>query len=546
MKTREREKESRDSIVLMLLILLLGFICIIITSGWALRFSPSWRLPTNMGSNLNPDSDFLTRPVELLEPLDPAILTDPAWNNVFLTPSASFVTQRPLPTITSTPAPTNTHIATLTSSPTITPPPTATNTLIFFPPSSPTPKPVRTPVPRTDTPTATSFTLSSADLSITKTDGVATYTPGGTLTYTIAVTNNGPDAVGGAAVTDNFPAQITSASWICAPSGGASCAASGAGSINQTINLPVGSSVTYTVNATIAAGATGSLTNTATVSSAVTDPVPGNNSASDTDTQVSVPSADLSITKTDNVGAYITGGTLTYTIAVTNNGPDDVNSATVTDNFPAQVASANWTCVVVTGSATCTASGTGNISDSVSLPAGSSISYTVNVTIASGATGNLTNTATVGSSVADPVPGNNSASDTDTQFISADLEISKTDNVDVYVPGGTLTYIITVTNNSGNTVVDAVVTDLKPAQITSWDWVCSVAGGASGCNGVTGSNTDFSDNMIFLPVGGSVTYTVTANVSPAATGNLTNEAVVGFSADDPDPSNNRAADTDTP
>jgi hypothetical protein len=33
---------------------------------------------------------------------------------------------------------------------------------------------------------------------------------------------------------------------------------------------------------------------------------------------------------------------------------------------------------------------------------------------------------------------------------------------------------------------------------------------------------------------------------PGATGDLTNEAIVGFSADDPVPGNNTATDTDTP
>ena len=94
MQTRERE--GRDSIILIILILLLGFICIILASGWALRFAPSWRLPANMNSNLNPNSAFLTgRPVSFIEPLDPAILTNPVWIDVFLTPGASFETRTP-------------------------------------------------------------------------------------------------------------------------------------------------------------------------------------------------------------------------------------------------------------------------------------------------------------------------------------------------------------------------------------------------------------------------------------------------------------------
>ena len=103
MKTHDREKESRDSIIIMLSILLLGFICIIFSSGWALRFAPSWKLASAMGSNLNPDSDFLTgRPVDLFEPLDPSILTNPPWLGIFLTPGAIFSTSTPLPTSTIT------------------------------------------------------------------------------------------------------------------------------------------------------------------------------------------------------------------------------------------------------------------------------------------------------------------------------------------------------------------------------------------------------------------------------------------------------------
>ena len=128
---------------------------------------------------------------------------------------------------------------------------------------------------------------SNADLSITKTDGVTTYNPGGSTTYTIVASNAGIDAITGATVTDNFPAAITSAAWTAAYAGGASGPASGAGNINATVNLPVGGTATFTAVCTISAAATGSLSNTATIASPTlgVDPVPGNNSATDTDTQ---------------------------------------------------------------------------------------------------------------------------------------------------------------------------------------------------------------------------------------------------------------------
>ena len=59
----------------------------------------------------------------------------------------------------------------------------------------------------------------TSDLSITKDDSSLTYTPGGTGTYTIIVTNNGPDDVSGATITDNLPDGVTMTSaWTCIPS----------------------------------------------------------------------------------------------------------------------------------------------------------------------------------------------------------------------------------------------------------------------------------------------------------------------------------------
>ena len=126
---------------------------------------------------------------------------------------------------------------------------------------------------------------SQADLAITKTDGRTVVTPGGSTTYTITASNAGPSNAPGATVADTLPAALTG-TWTCVGAGGGTCTASGSGNINDTVNLPAGGSVTYTVSATISAAATGSVSNTATVSAppGVTDPNPANNSTTDTDT----------------------------------------------------------------------------------------------------------------------------------------------------------------------------------------------------------------------------------------------------------------------
>ncbi len=126
----------------------------------------------------------------------------------------------------------------------------------------------------------------TTNLSITKTDGVTSVTPGGAVTYTIVVTNAGPDAATGAAVADTPPASLGSVTWTCTASAGGSCgAASGSGPIATTISLPAGGAATLVLMGTLAANASGTLANTATVTAATgaLDPNTANNSATDSD-----------------------------------------------------------------------------------------------------------------------------------------------------------------------------------------------------------------------------------------------------------------------
>ncbi|MFK7816800.1 MAG: FG-GAP-like repeat-containing protein [Gammaproteobacteria bacterium] len=99
----------------------------------------------------------------------------------------------------------------------------------------------------------------NADLSITKDDGLLVYTPGGTATYTIVVTNNGPRNVVGARVEDALPDGVTvNGNWTCAaenPPNTASCVtgalagtgATGTGNINQLVDIPANTFITFSV-----------------------------------------------------------------------------------------------------------------------------------------------------------------------------------------------------------------------------------------------------------------------------------------------------------
>ena len=534
-----REKDNRRDWLIILFIILVGFLCILLTSGWALRLTPSWSLDSDMGSRIDPNSLFLTeRAKGYLEPIDESILTLPPWliSDAFLTPNA-FITRTPQPTAvntlppsTRTSAPTGSPTLALTVTPTRTTtsaPPTRTSVVVF------TPTVTRTPLPATD-------------LRITKTDGSATYIVGGAITYTIVVTNPiGPSNATGATVTDTFPAELVGITWTCVGAGGGTCPANGAGNINNTVNLPVGSSVTYTVNATVSPAASGNLVNTARVTApaGISDTTPANNTAVDTDTPLF--NVDLQITKTDGVATYNPGGSVTYTIVVSNAGPANATGALVTDTFPAQVTSVTWTCVSA-GGATCPANGTGNINNTVNIPVSGTLTYTAVANISSAATGTLDNTATVTApgGYTEIAPGNNSATDSDTPAVNADLQITKTDGVTDYTTTATRTYTIVVTNAGPSNVTGATVTDNFPAQVSGATWSCAATGGAACTANGTGTIAD----TVNIPVGGTLTYTATVTINASATGDLVNTATVTgpVGSVDPVPGNNSATDTDIP
>jgi uncharacterized repeat protein (TIGR01451 family) len=127
------------------------------------------------------------------------------------------------------------------------------------------------------------------------TDGVTSFTASGTITYHITITNNGPSdvtsVISDVIFKDAKPSQVASWTWTCGTTGlGAACSGSG-GSImidftDNTIKIPVGGSVGYTVVAVAVGSPTGPMINTAIInypaSAIFPDPDTSNNSVTDT------------------------------------------------------------------------------------------------------------------------------------------------------------------------------------------------------------------------------------------------------------------------
>jgi uncharacterized repeat protein (TIGR01451 family) len=384
------------------------------------------------------------------------------------------------------------------------------------------------------------------DVSIVKTDGVATVVAGTPDTYTIVVTNSGPSQIDGIQIDDVLPAALVGATWTCVPSAGAVCSApSGSGSINQLVDMPAASTVTFTVTGTVSPGATGTMSNTATATlpTGVVDFDLGNNTSTDLTDIETV--SDLAVTKTDNVSALTPGNPVSYDITVVNNGPSAVNGATLTDLLPATITGATWTCTPGSGASCGSPAGAGNISLNVDLAVGASVVVQMTATVSPGAVGTLVNTAVISppSGVTDPAGANNVATDSDTLDPVADVSIAKSNGVTSQSPGATSSYTITVANSGPSAAAGVTIDDPLPAGVTTVSWTCSAAAGSS-C--ATPSGTGAINTTVNLAASGTVTFTVSMQAGSSA-GTLTNTvtATVPPGIVDPVPSNNVASDTDT-
>ena len=215
MKAGERERQ--DWTIVVITILVLGFVLVVIAGQLAARFSPIWELNTNMESHLDPNSEFLTRrPSGVIEPVDSAILTLPAWIDEFLTPGMSTATSTPFSEATATISLAPTTISSVTPTPVVAASPT--NTLIFLPftpTSTSRPKPTSTALPATVTnytPTLNPSSTSTSSSILTSTATVmgtstptATSTATGTQTETVTVS---PTATFTPTNTSSTPPEI--------------------------------------------------------------------------------------------------------------------------------------------------------------------------------------------------------------------------------------------------------------------------------------------------------------------------------------------------
>ncbi|MEL4308908.1 PKD domain-containing protein [Joostella sp. CR20] len=299
-----------------------------------------------------------------------------------------------------------------------------------------------------------------ADVALTKTVNVTTQDVGKLVSFTVSVTNNGPAIATGVEVTDMLP------------SGYEFVGATGTGTFDDTTGIwilgeeiPVGGTINGTIVARVQA--TGDYVNVAEITATdQTDPDLTNNSDSAEITPNSL--IDLSLEKLVSKLVPNVGEQIYFSLAITNDGPNEATNVEVTDALPS-----GYTFVSATGTGTYDeTSGTWTIP---TVAVDETVYMQINVTVnTSGTYLNVAEVTAADQEDTDSTPANGDVNEDDysQQTIvprtPVDIEVEKVvDNMNPTV-GDEVTYTISVYNNpnGGMYIGDAtgvIVTDVLPS-----------------------------------------------------------------------------------
>lgn len=377
------------------------------------------------------------------------------------------------------------------------------------------------PDPSNNTDTDRTPIQPSADLSVLKTGSPAAVRAGDVILYTLVVANAGPAEAQGVRLVDALPAEVTGAE-LSADGGATWSPWTGALELGAWV---AGRTGTYLLRGTVAPGTTGTLSNTATVTSQTPDPDPTNNSATER-TPVEALSADLLVVKTGPAGPVRPGGAVTYTIQVTNLGPDTARGVTLDDAAPPELSGLEFS--EDGGASWSPWTGSWAAGD---LPGNAGRTVLLRGSVSPLARGTLTNTATVSSQTPDPDPGNNTSTSRVAVSGQARLCLAKR-ALTCARRCRFVVYELTVLNLGPDGAEEVVVTDFLPLELEEQQF--SLDGGRSWApwSGRYALGT--------LAPGGCFSLLVAGRVGPCACSPLMNTAMVSSATGEPFPGDGTA------
>ena len=358
---------------------------------------------------------------------------------------------------------------------------------------------------------------STPQLTISLSAGTSTAVPGGTVHYTVSVTNSGSAAYSAATFTDSLSGVIDDATYNGDASASAGSVSYTSPNLTWTGSLAVGATATITFSATVNNPDAGDKSLVSTVTSTSTG---SNCAAGSTDSRCSstIPVSILTMAVTASPSTTAPGATVNYTITVTNSGTVAYTGAALADSLSGVLDDASYNANA-TATAGSVAYSSPNLTWTGNLAVGAVATITFSVTVSNPDTGNKILTSTLTSATA----GSNCASgSTDTRCANTvtvqvpGLTIALTASTGTPTPGTVVTYTITVTNSGQTAYTGAALADSLSGVLddASYNNNATVTAGP-------GSVTYSSPNLTWtgnLAVGAVATITFSVTVNNPDTG----------------------------
>jgi uncharacterized repeat protein (TIGR01451 family) len=402
--------------------------------------------------------------------------------------------------------------------------------------------PASTSAPGSNCPTGSSdprctatFTVLLPGLTIVKTADAATTTPGGTIGYTITVTDTGQTSYTGATVTDPLALTADDAVYNSDAAASRGTVSFASSTLTWTGNLGPGESATITYSITVADPDTGDSVIINAVSSAAAGSTcpPGSHDPA-CRVAVTVLTPGLDVIQSTDVSTAVPGQVVTYTITATNTGQTPYTGVSFDEGLSGVLDDASYD-----GDASADA---GSVSFSSPLltwtgdvDVGAVVTITFSVTVDNPDIGDRSLAAelsTEGIAGSNCTPGNDDVecASTVTVVNATTLTFTKTADVASTAAGGTVHYTITVANSGLTTFADAGFTDPLTGVL---DDAAYNGDGSATAGSVSFSNPDLSWTGD-VPANGSVSITYSVTVDDPDTGDLTLANTVTSASPDSD------------
>lgn len=247
-------------------------------------------------------------------------------------------------------------------------------------------------------------TTPAADVGVQLATSSKTVTQGAPFTYILTASNSGSLPASGVSVNTLLPSGVELNSVVASQG---NC--SGASVITCALGDLAGGDAA-TVRVTVTPTVAGTLINSASVAANDADANNVNQSASlSVPVQVLIPTADVTLGMAASATRVRVGRNLSYSITVSNKGPQAATDVRVTDNLPAGTTLLVSTSTSLGSCATTTSGGVNTVVCSLGNLA-QNASATVNIVVKPTVSGRLlSNTARVNTASSDPVASNNTA-----------------------------------------------------------------------------------------------------------------------------------------